>query len=77
MGGQAFSSWQSIAHYFNLAEANKQLADENILLRAELKNSFLDRDIGKLLRFRLKTSRKIVKMSIYRKQSLGAHYIKD
>lgn len=45
MGGQAFSSWKSIAHYFNLAEANKQLADENILLRAELKNSFLDRDI--------------------------------
>lgn len=45
MGGQAFSSWQSIAHYFNLAEANKQLADENTFLRAELKQSFLDRDI--------------------------------
>ena len=40
-------------------------------------DSFLDRDIGKLLRFRLKTSRKIVKSTIYRKESLGAHYITD
>lgn len=32
-------------------------------------------NIGKLLRLRLKTSRKIVKSAIYRKESLGAHYI--
>jgi len=40
-------------------------------------DSFLDRDIGKLLRFRLKTSRKIVKSTICRKESLGSHYITD
>jgi L-aspartate oxidase len=37
----------------------------------------LHSDIGKLLRLRLKTSREIVKSAIYRKESLGAHYIKE
>jgi len=40
-------------------------------------DSFLDRDIGKFLRLRLKTSRNIVKSTIYRKESIGAHYIID
>jgi L-aspartate oxidase len=40
-------------------------------------DSFLARDIGKLLRFRLKTSKKIVKSTIYTKESLGANYIID
>lgn len=35
----------------------------------------LKRDIGKLLRLRLNTSRNIVKSAIYREESLGAHYI--
>ncbi len=37
----------------------------------------LKNDIGKLLRLRLKTSREIVKSALNRKQSLGAHYIKN
>jgi len=47
---------------------------ESTLLKID---SFLDRDIGKFLRLRLKTSRKIVKSTIYRKESIGAHYITD
>ena len=35
----------------------------------------LKKDIGKLLRLRLNTSRNIVKSAIYREESLGAHYI--
>ncbi len=35
----------------------------------------LKRDIGKLLRLRLNTSRNIVKSAIYREEPLGAHYI--
>ncbi len=38
-------------------------------------DQILEGDIGKLLRLRLKTSRKIVKSAIYRQESLGAHYI--
>ncbi len=37
--------------------------------------SMLKKDIGKLLRLRLNTSRNIVKSAIYREESLGAHYI--
>ena len=40
-------------------------------------DSFLDRDIGKFLRLRLKTSRKIVRETIYQKESIGACYIID
>ena len=35
----------------------------------------LKKDIGKLLRLRLNTSRNIVKSAIYREEPLGAHYI--
>jgi L-aspartate oxidase len=35
----------------------------------------LKRDIGKLLRLRLNTSRNIVRSAIYREEPLGAHYI--
>lgn len=45
MGGEALSSWQGIIHYFNLGEANKQLVEENKKLRAQLDESFIDRDI--------------------------------
>ena len=45
---------------------------ESTLERIE---KMLQGDIGKLLRLRLKTSREIVKSAIYRKESLGAHYI--
>lgn len=45
MGGEAFTSWQSIVHYFNLGEANEQLVEENKILRSQLDQSFLDRDI--------------------------------
>jgi len=45
---------------------------ESTLERIE---KMLHSDIGKLLRLRLKTSREIVKSAIYRKESLGAHYI--
>jgi len=38
-------------------------------------DQILQGDIGKMLRLRLKTSRNIVKSAIYRKESLGAHYI--
>ena len=44
MGGKAFSSWESISHYFNLGEANKQLSNENTYLRGQIQSSFLDRD---------------------------------
>ncbi|NPD44830.1 MULTISPECIES: rod shape-determining protein MreC [unclassified Lentimicrobium] len=44
MGGEAFSSWQSIVHYFDLGEANEQLVEENKRLRSQLDQSFLDRD---------------------------------
>jgi len=44
LGGQAFSSWASITHYFHLAETNKQLTEENTFLRSQIKSSFLDRD---------------------------------
>jgi L-aspartate oxidase len=37
----------------------------------------LHSDIGKLLRLRLKTSREIVRSAIYRKETLGAHYITE
>ena len=47
---------------------------ENTLLKID---AFLDADIGKFLRLRLKTSRNIVKSTIYRKESIGAHYITD
>jgi len=44
VGGNALNSWHSITHYFKLAEANEQLAAENIALRKQLKTSFIDRD---------------------------------
>lgn len=44
LGGQAFSSWQSITHYFELGEANKQLVAENSRLHQKMKYSFLNRD---------------------------------
>jgi len=47
---------------------------EQTLLKID---SFLDKDIGKFLKLRLKTSRNIVKATIYRKESIGAHYITD
>jgi len=40
-------------------------------------DQMLQEDIGKMLRLRLKTSREIVKSAIYRKESLGAHYLKE
>ncbi len=40
-------------------------------------DNYLERDIGKFLRLRLKTSRNIVKSTIYQKESIGAHYITD
>ncbi len=40
----------------------------------EIEN-MLDSDIGKLLRLRLKTSKKIVQSALLRKEPLGAHYI--
>lgn len=43
IGGNAFSSWQSIVQYFNLKEANIQLVEENNHLRSQLKESYLDR----------------------------------
>lgn len=49
--------------------------------RAKLENALeeiekmLKKDIGKLLRLRLNTSRNIVKSAIYREEPLGAHYI--
>ncbi len=39
--------------------------------------NMLKKDIGKLLRLRLNTSRNIVKSAIYREEPLGAHYILD
>jgi len=45
LGGQVFSSTESIKHYFLLAETNKQLAEENIYLRSQIKVSYLDRDL--------------------------------
>jgi rod shape-determining protein MreC len=44
MGGEVFSSWQSITHYFTLGQANEQLATENIALRNQLAQSYLDRN---------------------------------
>ncbi len=44
VAGQTFNSWQSVSHYFHLSEANKQLSEENIFLRSQSKQSFLDRD---------------------------------
>ena len=38
---------------------------------------FLDREVGKFLRYRLKTSKKIVESTIYQKDSIGACYIVD
>ncbi len=38
---------------------------------------YLKKDIGKFLRYRLLTSKKIVESTIYRKESLGACYIVD
>ncbi len=40
-------------------------------------DSYLKEDIGKFLRYRLLTSKKIVESTIYRKESLGACYIVD
>jgi len=45
LGGEVFSSWQNITHYFSLQKTNDQLAAENIYLRNQLPQSFLDRDI--------------------------------
>ena len=44
VGGQVFSSSESIKHYFLLSETNKQLTEENITLRSQINTSFLDRD---------------------------------
>lgn len=44
LGGQVFTSWQSITKYFSLGEANEQLLEENIQLRNQLQQSFLDRN---------------------------------
>ncbi len=40
-------------------------------------DSLLQKDIGKLLRLRLKVSKNIIESAISRKESLGAHYIKN
>jgi len=45
---------------------------QKTLMRIE---QMLHSNIGKLLRLRLRTSRNIVKSAIYRKESLGAHYL--
>jgi len=46
VGGQVFSSTESIKHYFSLDEANKQLQKENNYLRSKIKESYLDRSQG-------------------------------
>ncbi len=46
VGGQVFSSSESIKHYFLLSETNKQLIEENIKLRSQIKASFFDRDLA-------------------------------
>ncbi|NPA73495.1 MAG: L-aspartate oxidase [Epsilonproteobacteria bacterium] len=38
---------------------------------------FIQEDIGKLLRLRLRVSKEIIKSALNRKESLGAHYIKE
>ncbi len=55
-----------------IVRSRKKLEDTLIKI-----DSFLDRDIGKFLKLRLKTSRNIVKSTIYQKESLGACYIID
>jgi L-aspartate oxidase len=47
---------------------------EDTLLKID---GFLGLDIGKFLRLRLKTSRKIVKSTICKEESIGVHYIVD
>ena len=39
--------------------------------------SYLDEDIGRLLFLRLLTAKSIIKSAIDRKQSIGAHFIKE
>jgi len=60
--------WESAG----IVRSRKKL--ENTLNKID---SFLDADIGKFLKLRLKTSRNIVKSTIYQKESLGACYIID
>ena len=49
---------------------------ESALVKAfERVNDMLNEDIGKLLRLRLLSSRKIIESAILRKESLGAHFI--
>ena len=60
--------WESAG----IVRSRKKLEDTLIKI-----DSFLDRDIGKFLKLRLKTSRNIVKSTIYQKESLGACYIID
>jgi len=46
VGGQVFSSTESVKHYFSLDQANKQLIKENTSLRLKNKESYLDRSQG-------------------------------
>ncbi len=55
-----------------IIRSRKKLEDTLIKI-----DSYLDTDIGKFLRLRLKTSRNIVKSTIFQKESLGACYIID
>jgi len=40
-------------------------------------NSFLEEDVGRLLFLRLLTAKSIIESAINRKESIGAHYIKE
>ncbi len=60
--------WESAG----IVRSRKKL--EETLLKID---SFLNKDIGKFLKLRLKTSRNIVKSTIYQKDSIGACYIID
>jgi L-aspartate oxidase len=58
----------------NAGIVREQESLQKTLMRIE---QMLHSDIGKLLRLRLRCSRNIVKSAIYRKESLGAHYITE
>jgi L-aspartate oxidase len=84
---------KSIKHYIRNQEIDKEIKNslrkmmwENVAImrnEKELKNTliqidtFLKEEVGRLLFLRLLTAKSILKAAINRKESLGAHYIKN
>jgi L-aspartate oxidase len=60
--------WESVSIVRNMSKLQESLSRIDTLL---------NKDIGKLLRLRLKVSREIIKSAMLRKESLGAHTVED